>query len=502
MQRTSRLGSALLTVALVLATPHPIAAAAPNSAVPQANWGSCAPQVDNAAEVPGAQCTMLTVPIDYDNPADGTMQLAVIRIPAGGERVGSLLINPGGPGSSAINTAVSMGAALAGSPLNDSFDLVAFDPRGVGYSAPTLRCRTDAEFDAWRREPMVDYSPVGITRIEAVTKRFVEQCTARMGTKVLAHVGTREAARDMDEVRKILGEEQINYLGFSYGTRIGTEYVNNFGDRVRTMVLDGAIDPSADPVQQTVDQMAGFQRAFDDYAADCARSTDCPLGTDPAGAVARYRALVDPLAVRPARTADPRGLSYADAITGTVNALYTPQYWKFLTSGLLGLTRGTDPGDLLMLADEYQGRDRRGHYTNDQDAFNAIRCVDAPWSNDPAVWAAADKQMRQVSPFSSYGQFTGHAPRDICSFWPVPATSKPLAAAPAKPGQVVVVSTTGDPATPYQAGVNLARQLDASLLTFEGTQHTAVFNGYECVDVAILDFLIDGVSPPSGLRCR
>ena len=205
----------------------------------------------------------------------------------------------------------------------------------------------------------------------------------------------------------------------------------------------------------------GFQTAFNDYAADCARSTDCPLGTDPAQWVSRYHQLIDPLVTKPAPTSDPRGLGYADATTGTINALYTPQFWKFLTSGLLGLRRGTDPGDLLMLADEYYGRDAKGHYNNSQDAFNAIRCVDAPSPTDPAAWADADRRIRQVAPFMSYGQFTGYAPRDLCALWPVPATSSPHPAAPVAAGKVVVVSTTHDPATPYQAGVDLARQLGA-----------------------------------------
>lgn len=455
-----------------------------------------------AADLPDAQCAMLSVPIDYDAPSSGTVRLAVIRLPATGKRIGSLFVNPGGPGASAVDTVVGIGTALAGSPLTDHFDLVGFDPRGVGYSTPSLRCRTDAEFDAWRREPMVDYSPAGVAQIEALNKQYAQSCAARMGTAMLEHVGTREVARDMDSVRRMLGDDKINYLGFSYGTAIGTQYVNQFGDHVRAMVLDGAIDPSIDPVESSIRQMAGFQSAFNDYAADCAQSPDCPLGTDPAQAVTRYHQLVDPLAARPARTADPRGLSYADALTGTFNALYTPQFWRFLTSGLLGLARGTDPGDLLALADEYQGRDSRGHYSNDQDAFNGVRCVDAPSSTDPAVWAAADKRVREVSPFSSYGQFTGQAPRDVCSFWPVPATSTPKAAGPAAPGQVVVVSTTHDPATPYQSGVDLARQLNASLISFEGTQHTVVFNGYACIDTAVLDFLIDRTVPPSGLTCR
>jgi hypothetical protein len=248
--------------------------------------------------------------------------------------------------------------------------------------------------------------------------------------------------------------------------------------------------------------MAGFQTAFNDYAADCARSPACPLGTDPSQFIARYHALVDPLATKPAPTADPRGLGYADATTGTLNALYTPAHWKYLTSGLLGLQRHTDAGDLLMLADDYDGRDKHGHYDNGQDAFNAIRCVDSPSPTDVESWVVADQQIRQAAPFLSYGPFTGHAPRDLCGLWPVPATSTPHVAPPVAPGKVVVVSTTHDPATPYQAGVNLAHQLGAQLITYDGTQHTAVFNGDQCVDGAVTRYLVDLVMPPPGLQCR
>jgi alpha/beta hydrolase fold len=268
------------------------------------------------------------------------------------------------------------------------------------------------------------------------------------------------------------------------------------------MVLDGAIDPTVDPIDENVNQMAGFQTAFTDYAADCAKSAACPLGADPAQWNNRYHALVDPLVAKPGKTSDPRGLSYADATTGTIDALYTPSKWKYLTSGLLGLQRGGDAGDLLLLADDYDDRDRQGHYANDQDAFNAIRCVDAPAPTDPAAWVSADQRIRQVAPFMSYGQFTGHAPRDLCALWPVPPTSTPHAASPAPAGKVVVVSTTHDPATPYQAGVDLARQLGAPLITFDGTQHTVVFDGNQCVDGAVARYLVDGTLPPTALHCQ
>jgi hypothetical protein len=187
-------------------------------------------------------------------------------------------------------------------------------------------------------------------------------------------------------------------------------------------------------------------------------------------------------------------------MTGTVNALYTQRYWKFLTSGLLGLERGTDAGDLLLLADDYQERDAAGHYSNQQDAFTAIRCVDSPYPTDPAVWAEADRQARLVAPFMAYGEFTGLAPKDACAMWPVPPTSAPGDAISPGPGKVVVVSTTHDPATPYQAGVDLAREMDASLITFNGTQHTVVFNGDACVDPAVVAFLVDSVQPRE-LQC-
>jgi hypothetical protein len=247
--------------------------------------------------------------------------------------------------------------------------------------------------------------------------------------------------------------------------------------------------------------VTGFQKAFDKYAADCAQSAGCPLGTDPAQFVNRYHQLVDPLVAHPAPTSDPRGLGYQDANTGTVSALYSARYWTYLTSGLLGLQRGTDPGDLLMLADDYEQRDKNGHYNNRQDAFTAIRCVDSVFPTDPAVWADADRRSRQAAPFMSYGAFTGYAPRDVCALWPVPPTPMVGAARSPGPGKVVVVSTTGDPATPYQAGVDLARQMGGSLITFDGPQHTVVFNGDQCVDTAVVDFLIDSKPPAPGLRC-
>nr|WP_308170584.1 alpha/beta hydrolase [[Mycobacterium] fortunisiensis] len=500
---TRVLAAALLGITAAAGpVPGPVAHAAPQQG-PESSleWGSCASWVQDPAAIPTAQCGTVAVPVEWDaagdpaNPQGAQAQLAVIRIPATGDRIGALFVNPGGPGASAVNTVAGMGAALAGSPLTDHFDLVGFDPRGVGHSTPQLRCRTDAEIDAYRRESLTDYSPAGVAHIEDVYRQFAQQCLDRMGAPFLANIGTASAARDMDAVRAALGENQINYLGFSYGTQLGAAYAEQFGDRVRTMVLDGAVNPSLDPITKNARQLAGFQKAFDAYAADCAESADCPLGADPTQFVSRYHQLIDPLVSAPAVTSDPRGLSYADAITGTGNALYSARYWPYLTSGLLGLARGTDAGDLLLLADDYWHRDDSGQYQPLQDAFNAIRCVDAPFPTDPAVWAEADRRNRAAAPFLAYGEFTGYAPRDLCALWPVPATSAPHPVTGPGPGKVVVVSTTGDPATPYQAGVELARQMGAALISFEGTQHTVVFNGDACVDTAVLNFFLTQTSP-------
>jgi pimeloyl-ACP methyl ester carboxylesterase len=509
MWRAGRLTATLLASLLVWVIACPAASASPEGAATQPYgqpplWGSCERFVGDVSAIPTAQCGTVSVPVDWNNPAkpDGAKaQLAVIRVPASGEKIGVLVVNPGGPGASAVDTVASMAATLAGTDVTRRFDLVGIDPRGVGHSTPELRCRTDAEFDAFRTEPMVDYSPAGIEHIEGLYRQFAQRCADRMGREFLANVGTASSVRDMDVVRAALGVNQLNYLGFSYGTELGARYAELYPDRVRAMVLDGAVDPGMDPIAENIRQMAAFQTAFNDYATDCAQSAGCPLGTDPAQFVNRYHALIDPLAEKPGHTSDPRGLSYQDAITGTVNALYTQRYWKFLTSGLLGLQRGTDAGDLLLLADDYQHRNEAGHYKNLQDAFTGIRCVDSPYPTDPAVYADADRQIRQAAPFMAYGDFTGLAPRDNCAMWPVPATSAPHPATSPGPGKVVVVSTTHDPATPYQGGVDMAREMGASLITFDGTQHTVVFNGDQCVDTAIVNFFVDSAVPPDGSRC-
>lgn len=460
-------------------------------------WESCDRYNTDGSELGSAvECAMVTVPLDYADPEGRTIEVAISRTKATGEKIGSVLMNPGGPGSSGLYLA----GQAEGTAVADRFDRIGFDPRGIGASEPEVRCLTSEEVDQERREPDVDVSPEGIAATEAEHRDYAAQCVERTGADVLEHVGTREVVRDMDVIRAVLGDEKLTYIGYSYGTRIGTAYAEEFPSNVRAMVLDGALDPDQSPVDEAVAQGAAFQTAFDAFAADCAQTETCPLGTDPAQAVAQFRSLVDPLIDRPADTTDPRGLSYDDAITGAQQALYSQQLWRLLRAGLNELRDGR--GDtLLRLADTYSGRLEDGSYTNIDDAFNAVRCVDGPPTTDRAAADEADARFRAAAPYLDDGRATGSAPLDLCAFWPVPNTSDPHIVDVEGLPTLVVVSTTNDPATPYQAGVELAAQLRADLVTYDGTQHTVAFSGVDCIDEPLVNYLVELVPPEGGLRC-
>lgn len=464
------------------------------------DWHSCRFTGDVQPELPkGTQCGKIAVPVDYAKPDGDVTNLALMKFPATGTKIGSLVINPGGPGESGVQAAIGLVDNLP-SQIREQFDLIGFDPRGVASSSPALWCNSDADNDKIRTDPGVDYSPAGVEHLEKMTKEFIARCVDKLGKDFLENVGTANVAKDLDAIRIALGDDKLTYLGYSYGTRIGSAYAEAYPDHVRAMILDGAVDPNANPIEADIKQAKAFQNAFDDFAADCAKSSDCPLGTDPAKAVDVYRSLVDPLVTKPAPTKDPRGLSYSDAIIGTIMALYSPNLWRHLTDGLTKLKEGN--GDtMLVLADMYMRRDSQGHYSNATDARIAVNCVDQPAVTDRAKVVEEDRRMREVAPFMSYGEFTGYAPLSTCAFWPVPPTSEPHAvSAPGMP-PALVVSTTHDPATPYQAGVDLAKQLGGGLLTFDGTQHTVVFQGNACVDGIAAAYLIDGTMPPAGAKC-
>ncbi len=516
----------LVAALVACSTPAPVAAptttapAAPASpgAVPPGlerfyaqtlSWGSCAPFA--AAGDRGTftdaryDCARLEVPLDYAAPAGRTAQLGVLRLEARGtgegERIGSLVVNPGGPGvsgMSAVPPLFGAGSGAAGALL-DRFDVIGLDPRGVGASTPAIDCLTDAEREVERADLDIDPSPAGVAATEEENREYARRCTERVGADVLANVGTRDAARDLDVLRAALGDERLTYLGYSYGTRLGSTYAEQFPQNVRALVLDGALDPTQSTIDRSVAQAAGFQGAFDAFAADCATERDCPLGPDPTRAVAAFQALTRPLIDRPLAVGS-RSLSYPDAITGVTQALYVSSAWPALRQGLSGLATG-DGTVLLVLADLYLDRRPDGSYDDTLEAFEAISCVDEQRITDPAAIADGAARELAAAPFRDTGRGAVLA-RDKCAFWPAPPTSAPRRPEAAGLPPTVVVSTTGDPATPYAAGVDLAAALGATLLTVEGDQHTAVLGGSPCVDDAVWSYLVDLTVPAGGTACR
>ena len=463
-------------------------------------WGPCESTDPQTPIPPEAECGKLSVPVDYSKPDGDVAQLAMIRFKATGDKIGSLVINPGGPGESGVKSAVNLVTTMPLS-VHERFDLVGFDPRGVAGSTPAVVCNSDADNDRLRADPQVDYSPEGIAHIDSETEAFVQRCFDKSSKEFLANVGTASVVKDLDQIRAALGDDKLSYLGFSYGTRIGGAYAEEFPQNVRALALDGAIDPNADPIEEDVRQTAAFQKAFDDYAADCAQTDpDCPLGTDPAKATDVYKSMVDPLVDKPAATEDPRGLAYSDAIIGTILPLYSPSIWPRLTNGLKELKAGRGD-ELLWLADLYMHRNPDGHYDNATDVRVAVNCVDSPAVTDQDKLVEKDRRVREVAPFMNYGEFTGYAPRDTCSFWQVPTTTQPHEISVKGLPPTLVISTTNDPATPYQAGVDLAKQLGGTLVTFEGTQHTVAFQGNACIDDIVATYLIDLKVPPADTRC-
>ncbi|WP_245901101.1 alpha/beta hydrolase [Prauserella shujinwangii] len=475
----------------------------------QLDWGDCGPfattqSAASAFSGEGLECARLTVPLDYGRPEGATITLGLLRKRAGddGDRIGSLVLNPGGPGASGMQAAASIAGSVTGSPLGERFDVVGFDPRGVGASDPQVECLTDAERDADRAsDTEVDGTPQGVARQEAEAKEFAAKCARRTehGEEMLAHLGTRDVVKDLDVLRSALGDEKLTYLGYSYGTRIGYTYAEAFPRNVRALLLDGALDPEQDVVDSLVAQGEGFAKAFAEFAAWCAPQQDCALGSDPDGATKAYRELVRPLIDNPVTLGDGRRLSYEDATTGTIQALYSDQFWEQLNTGLNELKRHRG-STLMALADMYNERGPNGHYASTQDAFTAIRCVDDPRVTDKAKILAAQRRYEEVAPFLDDGEPDSSA-RDACAFWPVPNTSEPHLPDVEGVPPALVISTTNDPATPYQAGVRLAKAMGGRLLTYEGTQHTVFLQGEACVDEAGIAYLVDGTLPERGTRC-
>ncbi|MEV7772727.1 alpha/beta hydrolase [Kitasatospora sp. NPDC086791] len=474
----------------------------------------------------GFECTTFRVPLDYDRPGDSDLTLAAARAaaepaatgagvgagagtnsgadpsssPAAGARglrLGSLLLNPGGPGGSAIEYLESA-ARTYDSGVRARYDLVGLDPRGVGRSSP-VTCLSGARMDAFTAVDLTPGDQRAIDDLVAADKEFADGCRKQAGA-VLGHLSTVEAARDMDVLRALLGDERLNFVGKSYGTFLGATYAGLFPTRVGRLVLDGAMDPALDSVTGNRIQAGGFETAWAAFAKDCAKREDCPLGRTEQQAGDQLTALFATVRTASLPTTDNgRRLTESQATTGVIEAMYADFLWPKLRSALADAKAGDGTG-LLKLSDAYYGREADGSYPNLMFANTAVNCLDLP-----APFRGPEEVQRAVPDFE---QASPHFGRDMawmaltCAYWPVRATGAAHTIRAAGAAPIVVIGTTRDPATPYAWARSLAGQLESGrLLTFDGDGHTAYGRHSACVDGAVNRFLLTGEAPEQDKRC-
>ncbi|MBE7698764.1 alpha/beta fold hydrolase [Oerskovia sp. Sa1BUA8] len=444
----------------------------------------------------GFECTTATAPLSWQDPAQGKIELALKRLPASGEKIGSLLTNPGGPGGSGIDYVTSAAGSI-GAPVREAYDVIGFDPRGVGSSTPVV-CLDDAAKDV-SLSRAYDDSDEGRAEMAADLKAWADACAQNTGD-LLGNVDTQSAARDMDMLRAVLGDPQLNYLGFSYGTQLGATYAGLFPEKVGRMVLDGAIDTTLTSDEISAQQAVGFENALRAYVEDCQGGQGCPLTGSVDDGMAQVEEFLDQVAERPLRTTSDRRLTSTLAFYGIALPLYNNESWSALTAGLDSALSDGDGTTLLSFADLYNGRNPDGTFSdNSAEAFRAINCLDARGNPDPEVMAEQAAQIEEAAPtmgsFFTYGGMS-------CVDWAYPVVEQEFDLHAEGAAPIVVIGTTNDPATPYVWAEGLAKTLDsASLLTWEGEGHTAYGRSNACVGDAVDAYLVAGEVPQDGKVC-
>ncbi|QEU97303.1 alpha/beta hydrolase [Streptomyces kanamyceticus] len=455
------------------------------------------------------KCARLTVPRDYGHPENGkTFVLPVTKAATADpdERVGSLVYNPGGPGASGVSDLKADGGEVFSRAVRARFDIVSFDPRGVGGSKPAVTCAQDTGEESGEPEPITPATAKDRARAFAAARAEAAGCVRASGG-ILRQVGTVDAARDLDVLRAALGDKKLTYLGWSYGTSLGTSYAEQFPHRVRALVLDGAIDPSLNWRQRALSQGTGFRRAVDDYAEQCAdiAGDSCP------GATPREiselieelyeQAAREPLPVDDEDLYDVDARTLLDIVTG---AMYTPEdQWEDLSEALSAAVDG-DGTKLAALAEgdepstDSHKKPRGTDPENDDEAILAVSCLDTPHPRTAGpYWNAlgpAGKAAGVYGTSSVVDELT-------CANWPT-GTQRPHRVSAKGVPPVLVVGTTGDPATPYEEARALAEQFPGGmLLTYEGVGHTAYGRAGSCVTEAVDAYLITRKPVGSDATC-
>lgn len=466
-------------------------------------WGEC----DSGGS--DAECAVYEAPLDYDDPGGERVEIAVKRFAAqGGDRIGSLLVNPGGPGGSGHDY-VEYAASSVGETVRERFDMVGFDPRGVGRSTP-LTCLDSEGLDEFLGGvdsvegdgDMSEVSAAELAELEEDSRGFVEACQAN-APELMLHMGTANVARDMDLLRGLLGDEQLTYLGASYGTHIGAQYAEQFPERVRALVLDGAVDPSQEQLDLSVAQATGFETALRAFVEDCLGQPDCPLGgsgdsvEDGVAALSDFLAdtAEEPLSNR----VDDREVNRARAELGVLAALYTESWWQRVREGL---TEAMDDGDgtvLLQLGDDLYSRGDQAAYENSTAALIAVNCSDSPSPRDVDAYVRAAAEAGEESPIFGPTLAWGALP---CAYWPEEAVASDVDLDGAGAAPIMVVGTIRDSATPYVWSEALAEQLESGfLVTRDGDGHTGYRMGDQCVDDIVDAYLVDLTVPEDGMAC-
>ena len=460
-------------------------------------------------------CAVITVPLDYANPKGETISIAVKkRAATGGHSQGALFINPGGPGDSGVSFAERAGNAFSPDLLS-AYDIIGFDPRGVG-SSTAITCSSDDDSSSSPAEPSATGTPSAGSTLSAgtasggesyeewaeSTRQSFQELSKQCGSNtepaaLLDHVDTVSAARDLDILRALAGQEKLNYLGFSYGTYLASVYAETFPGNTGRIVLDGAIDPSLSLAEQGLGQAKGFEQALRTYVDYCQSSSGCPLSGGTDAGVQQIRDLITSANSTPLATGDPnRTVTGADIVTALSEYLYTTeQNWPPLTKALDQAINHRD-GSAFAASEEQDSSSK----DDGGGAFQAVTCLDYPVEGDTTTWAAQYEQAKREAPIfadSAVGMDL------VCSVWGHNGTRKPTQIHARGAAPILVVGTTGDPATPYAWSKSLAEQLDSGqLLTWEGNGHTAYGGDASCVNDAVDAYLISGTMPKKGLTCH
>jgi pimeloyl-ACP methyl ester carboxylesterase/predicted small lipoprotein YifL len=443
----------------------------------------------------GFRCATVQAPLDWDDPGGKRIHLALAMRPASGKRLGTLFTNPGGPGASGVDFLRSSADGFFDEDLRDHYDLVAWDPRGVGGSS-AVDCYGTKALDGFLfADPDLPEGSATLKQdvVDAAVD-FGEACLATTGD-LLAHVGTVDTVRDLDMLRAAAGERELDYFGFSYGTYIGALYADRFGSRVGRMVLDGAVDPSRSVFDESLANTKAFGDALRAYLAACLQAASCPFaGSSVDGAIDRIATLLLDLRASPMRASDGREVNSAVLRTAIDASLYDERSWRTLSEAFVLLLRGR-PDGVQQLADSYVGRAAKGYTSNLFEAIYAVKCIDKPVTTDATALRAEGAALEAVDPLraADNGDALGNP---VCANWPVPVERKVARVTAKGAPPIVVLGTTGDPATPYAWAQSLAGQLPGGvLLTLRGQGHTAYRNGVTCINDRVDRFFVLGTVP-------